>query len=473
MRQYTKNYLRIYCVAMISLCSVTSLQAQLSSNAAALPAAPAAAINLKLQASASSQSATAPAAANGAIELTREQAEKIALKNNPRISVEQLLALAQHQVTRQARASLMPDLSGDVTGVDAVQGSRIAAASLTSSRLVQHAALGAEISQIITDFGRTQHLIASAHFAERAQQANAEATREQIMLATDYAFYGVLEAQATLRIADQTVKTRQTVTDQVAALTKSKLKSDLDLSFANVNLSEAKLLQLDSKAQMDAAMASLTAVLGSDSRAQYVLIEPDTQLPLPPPDAEAEVAIAMQQRPDLQALHLTQQSAMKFAQAQREQLFPTIDALGVVGKTPVGSSTYYTPNWYGAIGANINIPIFNGFRYAAEANEAKLRAQAAGENSRELEESITRDVRTAWLQANSSFQKVTVTEELLKEANLGLDLASTRYQLGLSSIVELSQAQLQQTQAAISEANARYQYQFSLETLLFQTGSHP
>jgi outer membrane protein len=62
---------------------------------------------------------------------------------------------------------------------------------------------------------------------------------------------------------------------------------------------------------------------------------------------------------------------------------------------------------------------------------------------------------------------------LLKESNTALDLASSRYDLGLSSIVELSQAQLQQTQAAIGNASARAQYNLAIAALNFQIGVQP
>jgi outer membrane protein len=84
-----------------------------------------------------------------------------------------------------------------------------------------------------------------------------------------------------------------------------------------------------------------------------------------------------------------------------------------------------------------------------------------------------RDVRTAWLSANTSYQRVSVTAEMLKEADMGLKLAQTRYQLGLSSIVELSQAEYQQTDAAIGYTNAEYQYRLALATLNYQIGSEP
>jgi outer membrane protein len=70
-------------------------------------------------------------------------------------------------------------------------------------------------------------------------------------------------------------------------------------------------------------------------------------------------------------------------------------------------------------------------------------------------------------------QRVTVTAELLRQSNTALDLAKTRYDLGLSSIVELGQAELQQTEAAIGNANARSQYNFAISAIRYQTGVQP
>jgi outer membrane protein len=66
-----------------------------------------------------------------------------------------------------------------------------------------------------------------------------------------------------------------------------------------------------------------------------------------------------------------------------------------------------------------------------------------------------------------------VTAQLVKQANLAMDLASTRYKLGLSSIVELSQAQLRQTSAQIEDTSARYQYRLALSTLNYEMGISP
>jgi outer membrane protein len=245
------------------------------------------------------------------------------------------------------------------------------------------------------------------------------------------------------------------------------------LSFAQVNLSQTKLFQLNAQNDLDAAKAALSAVLGYDQQMNIQLIDDEATLPPLPADSAILIAQAIQNRPDLQSLKFSEQAAQKFSRAQHEQILPTISAMSVVGGTPVGSSQYFTSDWYGAIGGNVNIPIFNGFRFTSQTAEARLQAQAAAEQTRVLREQVVRDVRTAWLNANTALQKVTVTTELLKQANTALDLANTRYDLGLSSIVELSQAELQQTEAAIGNANARSQYNFAISMIDFQTGVQP
>jgi outer membrane protein len=405
--------------------------------------------------------------------LTRTRAEQMAIKNNPRIGLGHLLALAQHQVVRESRSALLPTANASLTAVDAENASRISAGTLTASRLFEHAGAGGNFTQLITDFGRTNNLIASSKLQEKAQNTNALATEEEILIATDQAFYNALQAQALYQVAKQNVDTRQATDTQVGQLTKNQIKSTLDLSFADVNVSQAKLLLLDAENNLDATMAALDAVLGLDQQITYELADDTSNLQAPPPDVEKLVQLGLAQRPDLQSLNLDQQAAVKYSRAERDQMLPSITAAGTAGSVPIRPAQYYVTNWWGGIGVNVNIPVFNGFLYSAQAKEAALRAQANAEQTRDLRDRIVRDIRTAWLAANTAYQRITVTQEMLNQANLSLKLAQVRYQMGLSSIVELSQAQYQQTDAAIGNTNARYQYRLALATLNYQMGTAP
>jgi len=454
-------------ITTLALAAAGLAQVATSVNPAAVPQTPAPA-----------QNPPAPLAqpqvpTTGAVQrLTLQDAEALALKNNPQISVARLLYLASNQVTREERSAYMPTLYGSVTGVDAEDGSRLAAGNLNNSTLYSRAAAGATMSQLITDFGRTHNLVAAAALRAKAANMNSVATAEQIRLMVDEAFYNALQANALQQVADQTVKARQLVSDQITTLFNNKLRSELDVSFADANLAQAKLLLLDAQNNFQAALSGLSEILGYPAQHQFELVETDTQLEAPPQSVEDLQAQAFANRPEIAAQNFQFEAAQRFQKAERDLLLPSIDALGVIGRTPyydtVNGASPFTPDWYGAVGVNIHIPIFNGFLYPARSKEAALRAQAANENLRDLKDKIANDVRTSWLNDITAYNRINVSEQFLKQANLAINLSQTRYNLGLSSIVELSQAQLQQTQAQIQFAAAKYQYRIAQSVLRYQ-----
>lgn len=392
------------------------------------------------------------------------------MRNNPQISVAKLLTFAEHQVTRQTRSAELPSATGNLTAVDSHNGTRITAGALNNPTVFERAAGGVTVGQLITDFGRTRNLVASSELREKAQQFAEHATTADVVLAVDQAFYRALAAQQQLLVAQQTVNTRQTTVDQVQALTQARLKSDLDLSFANVNLAQAQLLLLDAQNGKESAFANLNELLGFERQATYLLID-ETGKPLdaPPADEQGLADMALRSRPDLAELDDHWQAAQRFARAESDLNRPTISALGAVGGTPARADQIVS-SWYGAVGVNMSVPIFNGFLFSSRAQEAEFRSSALKEQVRDLRDRIARDVRVTWLQATTAYRRVSVTQQLLRQANLALDLAQTRYKLGLGSIVELSQAQLQQTDAQIGNTNARYDYLSNLSELNYQIG---
>ncbi len=398
--------------------------------------------------------------------LTVQDAENLALRNNPQVSVYRLLAMASQQVTRETRSNYYPTVYGSLTAVEPNPGSRISAGALNNPIIYERFAGGVTLAQLITDFGRTNNLVATAALHAKAADMNAVATAAQIKLAVDQAFYNALQANAELKVAEQTVSSRQLVSDQITALFNNKLKSQLDVSFANANLSQAQLLLLSAQGNYRAALSALSEILGYSAQQQFDLADTQAQL-TPPPDAVSQlVDQAFSNRPEIAAQNYEYQAAQRYQKAERDLLLPDIRALGTVGGVPTGAPQLDT--WYGAIGVNVNIPIFNGFLYPARSREAALRAQANQEQLRDLKDRIANDVRTSWLNAITAYNRISVTQQFVDQTNLAADLSQTRYTLGLGSIVELSQAQLQQTEAQIQFAAAKYQYQIAESVLRFQ-----
>jgi len=411
------------------------------------------------------------AAAQAPPTLTLQQAEAIAVQNHPQVQAAQNEINYANQQIVESRAAYYPDVTGEVTGSQGNNLSRIGAGDLSASRLFDRFGQGIVIRQLITDSGRTPNLVASSRLQAQATAQNSQATRYDVLLQVNRAYFDVLRAQATVKVAEQTTKARQLLDDQVTELARNSLKSQLDVSFADVNVSEAKLLLLRALDSVQAVFAELGRAMGSDQPANYQLV--DEPLPPGPPAAAAElVAQAMTNRPELAGLRLSRDAAYRFAQAEKDLSRPTVSAVAVGGFVPFINTPPNAPipAEYEGLAGNISIPVFNGHLFSARREAARQRALESDQRLRDEQERIARDVRVAWAGANDAFQRMDVTAQFLRQAALALDLAQGRYNLGLSSIIELTQAQLNLTQAEIENLNAKYDYQTQYAALQYTIG---
>jgi outer membrane protein len=402
--------------------------------------------------------------------LTLADAQKLALQNHPQIAAANYRALAAQEVVKQTRAGFFPNANAyaDAVGANS-EGTRIMAGGLNNPSVYDRGAGGLAVSQLITDFGHTANLTASSKFQAQAESQNANATREQVLLQVNVSYFGALEAQAVLHVAQQTFDTRQLLLDQVSLLASNKLRSELDVSFARVAVQEGKLLLQKAQNDADDAMTSLSTALGYREPQPFQLVESSQSVFSNTNDVSKLVEMALAERPELLSLRDEHDAALRFAKSQRDSRLPTVQAIGVVGDAPTHDS--HLPDNYAVGGIQLSLPLFAGGFYMARQHAAELEAQADNELVRALEDNIVRDVHIVWLNVNNALEQLRTTEELVRNAAEAYDLAEARYKIGSSSIVELSQAQLSLTSAQIADANARYDVLIQQANLDYQTGA--
>jgi outer membrane protein len=417
---------------------------------------------------ASAAAAEGPAPA--AQPLTLAQAHAIALRNHPDIAAANYRAQAEHEVFVQSRAGLLPQVSlyGSQVHADSAN-TRLMAGGLNNPTVFSRSAVGAGVSQLITDFGRTTNLAASSRLQASAADQSALATREQVLLEVDRSYFGALQAQGVQAVARQTVDTRQLLLERVSILAANKLKSDLDVSFAQVGLEDARLLLERAQNEVDSTLAALSTVLGYREQRPFTLAD-EASVPVP---AAADVAPLIEQalhdRPELASLRDQRDAALHLARSLRDARLPTISAVLAAGDAP--SHDVRLPDSYSAGGIQVSVPLFAGGFYQARQREAELRARAAAESLRTVEDNVSRDVRIAWLSLNNARERLRTTGQLRRYAATAYELADARYRAGSSSIVELSQAQLELTAAQIDETTARYEVLIREADLNYQIGT--
>ncbi len=404
------------------------------------------------------------------LKLTLEEARETALKNHPAIAALQYNAEAAAEQPKQIRSALAPQVTAGLSGSAADESSRLVFSGLTSSLLVSRAGGGMQLNQLVSDFGRTKLLAESAGTRSEAQRELVRVARLQVLLAVDRSYYSILRARELLRVAEQTVEARQLVVEQVTALTNSQLRSTLDLSFAKVNLADAQILVNRARNEADSAEADLAAALGMAQSTRFDIADRPVNENLPP-ESEPLVRKAVAERPELKQLALELDANRKLLEAEKKLSKPTISLQAAGGLVSPTRSDF--ANHYGAVALNLSVPVWNGRLFASRQAEVSLRNRALEKQREERLNQISRDVRTAFLNARNAFDRLHLSKELLDQSQLSLDLAQSRYDLGLGSIVELSQAQLNKTAAEFSNTSARYEYQMMRSALRYQLGEGP
>jgi outer membrane protein len=292
-------------------------------------------------------------------------------------------------------------------------------------------------------------------------------TRSQVLIEVQQAYYQALASESILKVAQATLDLRRATLRQVSALARSALRSTVDVSFAQVNVSQAELDSFRAENDAKAGHARLSAAMGYEQEQPFTVAD----VPLPPPldpDVDELIAHALRERPDLIELRLNSDSLKSYAEAEKRLRNPIISATAVAGAAPLRDERL--PETYSAAGVNVNIPVLNGGLFKARREEAESHAAAADKDVEDLAVRIARDVRVAWLDANDAFHRLDVTARMMAEANEALRLAQARYDHALGSIVELNQAQLDQTTAEIAAASAKYDYLSRRAALDFAIG---
>jgi outer membrane protein len=253
----------------------------------------------------------------------------------------------------------------------------------------------------------------------------------------------------------------------VQALAASSLKSSLDVSFAEVAVSEAELALYQAENAARANRALLSSALGEVRDSHFTL----TDVSLPGPlsdDAETLVSEALGSRPELNAAKLNQSASERFAEAERRLRYPSVSAVGAVGAIPVHRQNL--TNQYGAPASISRFPFSNGGLYAARREEGRIPRASIRKRSRShrAADCVRRarrvDRRRQRLAASRHHDEV-------GQAATTLRLANARYEIGLSGILELTQAQLAQTSAQLAAASAKYDYLARLAALKYATGA--
>ena len=408
-----------------------------------------------------------------------ESAIRIGLDRHPLLRRSKQTALAAEAVTDQAAARYYPELNAYAiqTGgtVRPLSAFNVAGAQNKPTSYVESAGFRAD--QLIYDFGQTAHKVLAERAGQEAAEKDIQTHKATVILRVEQAYIHCLRQKRLIDIAEETVRERGVLRDQIAILYKRELKAKLDLDFISVELRNAEVQLLQAKNELRAAFAGLNNAMGVRGSEDYTLED------LPTPSAlldtlETLITQALGDRPELLATddRITQADE-RLHSAQASNL-PTIAAQGMSGvihfsDAPLnqyaGSQVGQTNLWWGA-GAMVSVPIFTGFLIENRVAEARQQKYKAEQKRVELTNRIALEVTEAYLTLQTARQQISLEEKEVESARSALTLAKERYRLGLSSIVDVTTATTALLLSEVRLSEARYAVQVGIAAVAFATG---
>ena len=408
-----------------------------------------------------------------------EAAIRIGLDRHPLLRRSKETALAAEAVTDQAAARYYPELNAYAmqTGgtVRPLSAFNVAGAQNKPTSYVESAGFRAD--QLIYDFGQTAHKVLAERAGQEAAGKDIQTHKATVILRVQQAYIHGLRQKRLVEIAEETVRERGVLRDQIATLYKRELKSKLDLAFISVELRNAEVQLLQANNELRAAFAGLNNAMGVRGSEDYTLED----LPVAAASTDTLETLILQalgDRPELLGTtdRITQaDERLSSAQALNR---PTIAAQGMYGAihfsdAPLnqyaGSHPGQTNLWWGA-GATVSVPIFTGFLIENRTAEAREQKYKAEQKKVDLSNRIALEVTDTYLNLKTAQQQVQVEEKEVESARSALTLSKERYRLGLASIVDMTTATTALLSAEVRLSEVRYGVLAGTAALAYATG---
>jgi outer membrane protein len=318
------------------------------------------------------------------------------------------------------------------------------------------------LSQLIYDFGKTTGQIAESRATFRQTQQDYAGNRQQVVLDARTGYFGYLAALRAVKVTDETVKQNQALVKQAQGFYEVGLKAKIDVTKAEANLYDAEASLIRAKNGAALAQVTLMTALGLKTW-PYQGVE-DVMEVTPQPKSLAELKTqALRRRPEILKNRYQQDYNQAALQVAKAGWFPTLSSLAAYGwsgpDAPFGADAMDNRSWW--VGAGLTVPLFDGLLayHNVKVANANIRSTLAG--SEVLSQNISKEVEQAYLDVTSAWELIRASKKALEAARENFRLAQGRYQVGVGSIIEVTDAQVQYFQADLKFVQALYDYRVS------------
>lgn len=402
--------------------------------------------------------------------LTLGKAVELAVSNHPSLRVASGTQAVNEALVGQAQSGLYPQ-------VQAQGGYQLSTANatrnFTGSSLPRNTSgatfpffqNGVTLNQLLYDFGKIKSQVNQAQFNLQAANSDAETTLQTVIVNVQQAYFGLQQAQRLVKVSEEAITQFTKHLDLAKGRFKAGVAPKIDVTTAEVDLSNAQLNLITARNNARVARVTLNNAMGIKAPDGYRVEDPTLarheQISL-----DEAVEVAMRLRPEMvsqQALEQAAESAIKTAQSD---FFPTVT--GAANYSYSGTESPLVYNWN--VAGTVNIPIFSGFLTKQQVAQARANLLKTKANGEVLRQNILLEVNQALLNLEGARERLQVTAVTMTQAKERLALVEGRYRAGLSNAIEVTDAEVALVNAQVNDVVAMSNYQAAKAQLDRATG---
>lgn len=293
----------------------------------------------------------------------------------------------------------------------------------------------------------------------KAAQYTAKDARDLVVLAVGYNYLLAIADISRIESVAAQVNTAQALYKQAADQVQAGTSPGIDGLRAQVELKTRQQELIQAKNNLAIQKLALARVIGLAPGQEYELSDKSPYDPFAGMKLEEALQTAYNSRSDFQAASATVRSYEYSAKAAKAGYLPTISFSGDYGL----AGTYDTLSTHGVfdVRGTLTIPIFQGGKVHGEVIESNAQLEQSRQRLENLRAQIDADVRTAFLNLESSAQQVEVAKSNIDLAQQTLDQSRDRFSAGVADTVEVVQAQEQVANANDSYISALYNFNYA------------
>ena len=407
--------------------------------------------------------------------LTLEHAVDLALKGNPDLQLVQNQIKLANISLKQQKSNMLPELTLSANGYRQYAEKQ----TTTTGRSTDlNFNLGANLN-LFNGFHDVAAIKVSK-LEQLAAQKELSRSEQTVLFNTIQGYIQALLAQEFIAVETENLNAQQIQLQLIGNFYQAGKRPKADLFQQQAEIARGELRLLDSQRNNHLRKLQLMLSLGQAPRADFQVQDPgieDLIKKLQSESQDRSIALALDQRPDLQARELNMKAAQTDIKAASAGYWPKLSLYSDLSSNYNNirsgnsfSSQLFDHNLNAAVGLSLSIPVFDRFQTKHSVASASVQYNNRQVEWEKARQQVSLDVQQVQTEFLTAAKQIQVSDSQITYSRQALESIEARYQVNAATMAELIQVRAQMLEARYNWLEARFNLVIRGAALAYASG---